>query len=419
MSRKKESKSHGELHRKHWFCIRGNISAGPHAPSTPGPLIRHKVYSSWGNSWGTEILMGKPMRNENSSRKSSWGILYSWVTHEEKIPHDFFFVRVGACKNAKFALQHPIIFGVLASPWTTLKTEKRKLACSWGMKSVSGHLKWPECMYLVGHRSLGWWLLLSFWGWHQHHRRCVTLEKNAFPFVLGTVADSPGSSSRSHLRLPCLDDRRSIPVKVRWYDFCCWLRMQPTINTTLSPKAHRCLKLAQGRRPEAPHSLPLAGFSPTQTRMNACQLQVFHMIFWIQCTTHAARSRPRSFTCSWPALLVIVSVQIWRKKKKRQVSLTAISALIFEGNFSILVAQFISEQGRQSARPGRKNGCDCRSVQSLSDQASLNLCIMPGGLRGLPSRFFFFACNQDMFVRVCALLAEVCTGLFYMNRMCG
>ena len=46
-----------------------------------------------------------------------------------------------ACKNAKFALQHPIIFGVLASPWITLKTEKRKLACSWEMKSVSGHLK--------------------------------------------------------------------------------------------------------------------------------------------------------------------------------------------------------------------------------------------------------------------------------------
>ena len=46
-----------------------------------------------------------------------------------------------ACKNAKIALQHPIIFGVLASPWTTLKTEKRKFAFSWEMKSVSGHLK--------------------------------------------------------------------------------------------------------------------------------------------------------------------------------------------------------------------------------------------------------------------------------------
>ena len=39
-----------------------------------------------------------------------------------------------------FALQHPIIFSVLASPWTTLKTEIRKNASSWEMKSVSGHL---------------------------------------------------------------------------------------------------------------------------------------------------------------------------------------------------------------------------------------------------------------------------------------
>ena len=58
-----------------------------------------------------------------------------------------------ACKNAKNALQHPIIFGVLASPWTTLKTEKRKFACSWEMKSVPGHLKRTprESMSLVSH----------------------------------------------------------------------------------------------------------------------------------------------------------------------------------------------------------------------------------------------------------------------------
>ena len=43
-----------------------------------------------------------------------------------------------SCKNAKFALQHPIIFGVLASP--SLKAEKRKFAFSWEIKSVSGHL---------------------------------------------------------------------------------------------------------------------------------------------------------------------------------------------------------------------------------------------------------------------------------------
>ena len=52
-----------------------------------------------------------------------------------------------ACKNAKNALQHPIIFGVLASPWTTLKTEKRKFACSWEMKSVPGHLKMTSAIW--------------------------------------------------------------------------------------------------------------------------------------------------------------------------------------------------------------------------------------------------------------------------------
>ena len=62
-----------------------------------------------------------------------------------------------ACKNAKFALQHPIIFGVLVSPWTTLKTEKRKLACSWEMKSVSGHLKFDKarCLFTTFLRLQG------------------------------------------------------------------------------------------------------------------------------------------------------------------------------------------------------------------------------------------------------------------------
>ena len=60
-------------------------------------------------------------------------------------------------------------------------------------------------------------------------------------------------------------------------------------------------------------------------------------------------------------------------------SSTAISALIFEENFSILVARFISEQSRPSTRPGRENGCACRSVLSPSDQALLK----PGSLSGL------------------------------------
>ena len=50
------------------------------------------------------------------------------------------------------------------------------------------------------------------------------------------------------------------------------------------------------------------------------------------------------------------------------------SVLIFERKFSILVALFISEQSRPSARRGRENCCACLSVQSPSDEASLNLC---------------------------------------------
>ena len=46
-----------------------------------------------------------------------------------------------AGKNAEFALQHPIIFGVLASPWTILTTEKRKFAFSWEMKVSLDTLK--------------------------------------------------------------------------------------------------------------------------------------------------------------------------------------------------------------------------------------------------------------------------------------
>ena len=62
-----------------------------------------KSNSSWGNSWGTEILMGKPMRNENSSRKSSWGILYfmrkSWGNSWGKNSSWLFF-----CKGLSLSL---------------------------------------------------------------------------------------------------------------------------------------------------------------------------------------------------------------------------------------------------------------------------------------------------------------------------
>ena len=68
-----------------------------------------------------------------------WSIILMFIFHEK--------CQSRACKNAKFTLQHPIIFGVFASPWTTLKTEKRKFAFSWEMESVPGHL---NCFCLKG-----------------------------------------------------------------------------------------------------------------------------------------------------------------------------------------------------------------------------------------------------------------------------
>ena len=58
-----------------------------------------------------------------------------------------------AGKNAKFAVQHPIIFDVLVSPWTILKASKRKFAFSWEMKR-------HECTSEVGRVMLKWFELL-------------------------------------------------------------------------------------------------------------------------------------------------------------------------------------------------------------------------------------------------------------------
>ena len=92
--------------------------------------------------------------------------------------------------------------------------------------------------------------------------------------------------------------------------------MQPTKNTTLSPKAYRCLKQEHRRRIE---DTPLPFL--TQTRLNACQLQVC-MIYSVQqqtqCTTHAhstsCRSRPAglvtSFTRSFG--LARLDLNCWR-----------------------------------------------------------------------------------------------------------
>ena len=71
--------------------------------------------------------------------------------------------------------------------------------------------------------------------------------------------------------------------------------MQPTINITLSPKANRWLKLAHRKRIE---DTPLP--SPTQTRLNACQLQVC----MIYCSgfnaqhTQPAADRGRACNCN-------------------------------------------------------------------------------------------------------------------------
>ena len=51
-----------------------------------------------------------------------WTLILMFIFHEKC-------QSLGHVKMQKNALQHPIIFGVLASPWTTLKTEKRKFAC--------------------------------------------------------------------------------------------------------------------------------------------------------------------------------------------------------------------------------------------------------------------------------------------------
>ena len=66
-----------------------------------------------------------------------WTLVLMLIFHEKC-------QSLGHVKNAKITLQHPIIFSVLASPWTTPKTEKRKFACSWEMKSVPGHLNIAE-----------------------------------------------------------------------------------------------------------------------------------------------------------------------------------------------------------------------------------------------------------------------------------
>ena len=152
--------------------------------------------------------------------------------------------------------------------------------------------------------TLGWWLLVSFWGSEEHHRHCVTCAKNNFPFVLGTAAEIvrelfvilPWASSSRQLTKHWSDWQWR-----RRYGVCCWLRMQPTLNTTFSPKAYRCLKQAQRRWTEDTQ-LP----SSTQTTPNACQLQVYscwlHIAAGWVCDVIYSLIRVSS---PWPALLAM------------------------------------------------------------------------------------------------------------------
>ena len=102
-------------------------------------------------------------------------------------------------------------------------------------------------------------------------------------------------------------------------------------------------------------------------------------------------------------------------------AVTAISALVIEGKLPILIARFISEQSRPSARPGGENGCACRSVQRPSDQASLNLCTMPGSLRGLTSRFFSLLAMKLFKIRLSEsvlYLQKFAPRFFYLHEIC-
>ena len=104
---------------------------------------------------------------------------------------------------------------------------------------------------------------------------------------------------------------------------------------------------------------------------------------------------------------------------------TAISALIFEGKFPILAARFISEQSRPSARPGRENGCACRSVQrdarATSTQPRWISAVCPVVWGALLHAFFSLLAMKQF--KVCLSESVLCLQkcalrFFYMHGMC-
>ena len=116
----------------------------------------------------------------------------------------------------------------------------------------------------------GWWLLLSFWGSHEHHHRCVTREKNYFPFVLGTAAESPESSSRSYLQLrrPHRDDRRSIRLAVKAAVRCLLLTANAADNKHHALAKSRSMFETSTQKTDRRHPTPFPNTN------DACQLQV-------------------------------------------------------------------------------------------------------------------------------------------------
>ena len=68
-----------------------------------------------------------------------WTVILMFIFHEKC-------QSLGQVKMQNLTCNTPL-FLVLASPWTILKTDKRKLVFSWEMKNVSGHLTWISKTY--------------------------------------------------------------------------------------------------------------------------------------------------------------------------------------------------------------------------------------------------------------------------------
>ena len=238
-----------------------------------------------------------PLRAAKKHKKKSPG-LRRWRAGREQ---GHLLLRLRRPSSRSLALIQPCAFssaiysclGDLATCFTCLHQSKQaksprdvrtrglafKHACS---LSCMQHT--PACITCMHSRSTQlrsprWWLLLSSCSGRLRHVQ--------LPWTVWFVK-SFGTSTRSGNGPPNLQNqlfailpaasssRRSTKHRTsdrqwrRRYGVCCWLRMKPTIITTLSPKAHRCLKQAHRRRIEA---TPLP--SPTQTRLNTCQLQVY------------------------------------------------------------------------------------------------------------------------------------------------